>query len=296
MRGKDLLYDLNFIDEDLIEEAGADEMPECFKKINKISVLSGTGGVGSKKSSRQRLMAAAACLMLAVGVTAAVSQTDLFGMLDTGSDTGISNELNDTDASASCEDDGLLSGTAEDEESAADSSVTENASASDAAEAADSREASDSDSAEKAFAEDSKSSDAKAASGQSAQAEPDQKENQSSGYASEGFMDESSAEANSAPDEIIVASPNPNAGSSGSYGSSNSSGAKEIIGSAELTSYLGGLDYSEAVSSMQEEYIIFGADGITYYVNLTEGIAENSAGMTVLTEEQKASIAEMLEH
>ena len=35
MRGKDLLYDLSFIDDDLIQEAASDEMPECFKKGNK---------------------------------------------------------------------------------------------------------------------------------------------------------------------------------------------------------------------------------------------------------------------
>lgn len=35
MRGKDLLYDLSFIDDDLIQEAHRMRWHECFKKGNK---------------------------------------------------------------------------------------------------------------------------------------------------------------------------------------------------------------------------------------------------------------------
>lgn len=332
MRGKDLLYDLSFIDDDIVQEAAAEETPECFKKGDK-SRKDGAGSAVTRKRSRQRLIAAAACLMLAVGVTAAVSQTDLFGMLDRGTSETVGNDAENAQAgiyngSDSAADKGGLTADAPDggENDAASGYVAQDQRA-DAAgeadqgstlkkEAAASGSASNGSSGTSASANNKKNNEA-ASSGR---ADSSNSSDQMVGSGLQSGTGESSS--NDAPvmspapdlsegapgsdlgasgvgradDTLNDAAPSaPSAGSSGGGGGSSASAA-QIINSSELASYLRALDYTGSISAVSAEYTVVDPTyGSSYYVNLTEGFARSAVGQAKLTEAQKAHINQLIQ-
>ena len=77
--------------------------------------------------------------------------------------------------------------------------------------------------------------------------------------------------------------------SSGGGGSSNSNDAASnasVITLQKLADYLAGLDYTGTVSGSDAEYIVSSGSGAVYYVNLTEGSVRTADGEAKLTAAQ----------
>lgn len=327
MRGKDLLYDLSFIDDDIVQEAAAEETPECFKKGDK-SRKDGAVSAVTKKRSRQRLMAAAACLMLAVGVTAAVSQTELFGILDRGTSETIDSDAEhaqsgmDDGSSSSADQEDLMAGMADSGENDTDLGYGAEDQRSDAVGESDQSSALKKEAVASGGASNGSSGASENESNRKnneavSSGRADNSNDQTAGNGLQNGMGESSA------NDSLVMSPAPdlsesaagsNAGASsgsggdtlgdaapsspsaGASGGGSSASAAQIISSPELASYLRALEYSGAISNGSAEYTVVDlSDGSAYYVNLTEGFARSAVGQAKLTEAQKAHIKQLLQ-
>lgn len=329
MRGKDLLYDLSFIDDDIVQEAVAEEMPECFKKGDK-SRKDGARSAVVKKRSRQRLMAAAACLMLAVGVTAAVSQTDLLGILDRRTPETVSNDAEhaqsgmDSGSEADTDQDSLMAGAEDSSENDAALGYVDEDQLADAAGEADQGSAlkkapiSGGASYRSSGASEShKENNGAASSGradscnssgqmsgnelQSGAAEGPKKDAPVMGIAPD--LSESApgsdvgASSGSGGDTLNdAATSDTSTGANNGVGGGSSASAVQIISSPELASYLRDLKYSSAISNGSAEYaVVDPADEIVYYVNLTEGFARSTVGQAKLTDAEKTHIKQLLQ-
>ena len=322
MRGKDLLYDLSFIDDDIVQEAAAEETPECFKKGEK-SGNDGAGSAVAKKRSRQRLIAAAACLMLAVGVTAAVSQTDLFGILDRGTSETVGNDAEhaqvgtDNESSSAADQDNLTADAAASGENGADDKIVDAAGEADKGSALK-KEATPSGGASYGSSGASESYKENNGSASSSRADSGSSDQMVGSGVQSGAAEGSKYDApvmspmpdlsESAPGSDAGASPGngddtlgdtatsaPSSGASSGGGGSSASAA-QIISSPELASYLRALDYTGGISAGSAEYtVVDQTDGSAYYVNLTEGFARSAVGQVKLTEAQKAHIKQLLQ-
>lgn len=321
MRGKDLLYDLSFIDDGLIQEAASDEMPECFKKGNKAGKgINDVNAVSrSRQRSRRRLIAMAACLMLAVGVTAGLSQTDMWPWINMGN--SVNGGAHDDTAGAPDKgngDDKLLVRAPNDSSDleASEDAVSEDVDGSSAGGAGAVTDG-NTDSAKKYSGSQKEYAGSQGSSGASSI-----KNGNSTGgkYDAAVLPGSGSTDAGyGAGDDRVdtsVMSPGPgaadedgNSGSSGSTaaggapdtngsggssssgggGSSNSNDAASnasVITSQKLADYLAGLDYTGTVSGSDAEYIVSSGSGAVYYVNLTEGSVRTADGEAKLTAAQ----------
>lgn len=326
MRGKDLLYDLSFIDDDIVQEAASDEMPECFKKGDKAGKdtigSNGTNvGMRSKQRSRRRLIAMAACLMLAVGVTAGLSQTDMWSWINTGksADVGEYDEMPNDTAGAPDKgngDDELLMGASDDSSDveASEDSISEDANESSALSAnrensAGSNNSQKEDSGKKYSYSGSSSSSNENASSENSYDAAILPGSGASGnnYGSTGDVQDTpvmSPGPGASDDESSGADTSdstagggaPDAGdtndssAAGGGGSSNSNDSaasgSSVIVSNELADYLSGLKYTDTFSNAGVEYTVSSGSGAVYYVNLTEGFARTADGETKLTAAQ----------
>ena len=321
MRGKDLLYDLSFIDDDLVQEAASDEMPECFKKGNKAG--KGTNDVNaasrSKQRSRRRLIAMATCLMLAVGVTAGLSQTDMWPWINM--ENSVSNETHDDTAGApdkGNDDDKLLVRAPDDSSDleASEDAVSEDVDGSSAGGAGAVTDG-NTDSNKKYSGSQKEYASSKGSSGASSTKNDSSTGDKydaavlpgsgstDAGYGAgddradtpvmspaPGAADE---DRNSGSSESTAAGGAPDtngsggSSSSGGGGSSNSNDAASnagVITSQKLADYLAGLDYTGTVSGSDAEYIVSSGSGAVYYVNLTEGSVRTADGEAKLTAAQ----------
>ena len=321
MRGKDLLYDLSFIDDDLIQEAASDEMPECFKKGNKAGKgINDVNAVSrSRQRSRRRLIAMAACLMLAVGVTAGLSQTDMWPWINMGN--SVNGGAHDDTAGAPDKgngDDKLLVREPNDSSDleASEDAVSEDVDGSSAGGAGAVTDG-NTDSAKKYSGSQKEYAGSQGGSGASSI-----KNGNSTGdkydaavLPGSGSTDAGYGAGDDRADTSVM-SPGPgaadedgNSGSSGSTaaggapdtnasggssssgggGSSNSNDAASnasVITSQKLADYLAGLDYTGTVSGSEAEYIVSSGSGAVYYVNLTEGSVRTADGEAKLTAAQ----------
>lgn len=284
MRGKDLLYDLSFIDDDIVQEAGSDEMPECFNKGNKAGNGMNSTNVESRsrQRSRCRLIAMAACLMLAVGVTAGISQTDMWSWINVEEHDG-SGEQSEPLLGASDTDDSENSFASEDAEASGDSESPDGGSmygmsgdsggvsAGGAGAVSDSRESSSAshDAQKKAV------TGSKYDTGNGSQESSTEKNTDAGSDNSENTQD------------MIVMSPNPWA-ADGNEGS--------VITSRELADYLSKLEYTGTVSNAEIEYTVSSGSGTVYYLNLTEGFARTDVGEAKLTSDQIEYIKTVMEN
>ena len=328
MRGKDLLHDLSFIDDDLVQEAASDEMPECFKKGNKAGKGANDANAGSRsrQRSRRRLIAMAACLMLAVGVTAGLSQTDMWSWIHTGesSDSGAHDKLQ---AGAPYDDEldaGTVSGASDDTYKKSD---TADASAADGG--VDVNE----DTADRAYDKNTgvnSSNEAQKENSGKKYAAGRPSESSSSGSRHDaGIMPGGSGSSNSGANgsdasDIPVMSPSPGAsdsenssdvnhdsedagdaeydtsagnassGSGGGAANGSQAAGNSVITSDELSAYLSGLEYSGSLSSAGSEYTVSGGNGTVYYINLTEGFARTANGEAKLTADQVKHIKNVM--
>lgn len=314
MRGKDLLYDLSFIDDDIVQEAASDEIPECFKKGDKAGKDT-NAATRAKQRSRRRLIAMAACLILAVGVTAGLSQTDMWSWINTGdnADSGAHDQIRDEASGAPDEENGdeILMGASD------AGSDTENAEDPGSAGGAGAVTDGNADSTKKYSGSQKEHTDGKGSSeasstknGSSSGDKYDAAVLPGSGSADAGYgsWDDradtpvmspnpgaSDEDGNSGSSESTAAGGAPDtngaggSSSSGSGGSSNSNDAASnasVITSQELADYLAGLDYTGTVSGSCAEYIVSSGSGTVYYVNLTEGSVRTADGEAKLTAEQ----------
>ena len=322
MRGKDLLYDLSFIDDDLVQEAASDEMPECFKKGNKAGKDTNDVNAGSRsrQRSRRRLIAMAACLMLAVGVTAGLSQTDMWSWINMGNSA--SGGAHDDTVGAPDKgngDDRLLVGAPNDSSDleASEDAVSEDVDGSSAGGAGAVTDG-NTDSTKKYSGSQKEYAGSKGSSGDSST----KNDNNSTGdkYDAAVLPGSGSTDAgygagdNRADTPVMSPGPgaadeNKNSGSSestaaggapdtngsggssssGGGGSSNSNDAASnagVITSQKLADYLAGLDYTGTVSGSDSEYIVSSGSGAVYYVNLTEGSVRTADGEAKLTAAQ----------
>lgn len=321
MRGKDLLYDLSFIDDDLIQEAASDEMPECFKKGNKAGKgINDVNAVSrSRQRSRRRLIAMAACLMLAVGVTAGLSQTDMWPWINMGN--SVNGGAHDDTVGAPDKgngDDKLLVRAPNDSSDleASEDAVSEDVDGSSAGGAGAVTDG-NTDSAKKYSGSQKEYAGSQGSSGASSI-----KNGKSTGdkydaavLPGSGSTDAGYGAGDDRADTSVM-SPGPgaededgNSGSSGSTaaggapdtngsggssssgggGSSNSNDAAlnaSVITSQKLADYLAGLDYTGTVSGSDAEYIVSSGSGAVYYVNLTEGSVRTADGEAKLTAAQ----------
>ena len=318
MRGKDLLYDLSFIDDDLIQEAASDEMPECFKKGNKAGKgINDVNAVSrSRQRSRRRLIAMAACLMLAVGVTAGLSQTDMWPWINMGN--SVNGGAHDDTAGAPDKgngDDKLLVRAPNDSSDleASEDAVSEDVDGSSAGGAGAVTDG-NTDSAKKYSGSQKEYAGSQGSSGASSikngnsigdkydaavlpgsgstdagYGAGDDRADTSVMSPGPGAADEEgnsgSTAAGSAPDT----NGSGGSSSSGGGGSSNSNDAASnasVITSQKLADYLAGLDYTGTVSGSDAEYIVSSGSGAVYYVNLTEGSVRTADGEAKLTAAQ----------
>ena len=321
MRGKDLLYDLSFIDDDLIQEAASDEMPECFKKGNKAGKgINDVNAVSrSRQRSRRRLIAMAACLMLAVGVTAGLSQTDMWPWINMGN--SVNGGAHDDTAGVPDKgngDDKLLVRAPNDSSDleASEDAVSEDVDGSSAGGAGAVTDG-NTDSAKKYSGSQKEYAGCQGSSGASSI-----KNGNSTGdkydaavLPGSGSTDAGYGAGDDRADTSVMspgtgaADEDGNSGSSGSTaaggapdtngsggssssgggGSSNSNDAASnasVITSQKLADYLAGLDYTGTVSGSDAEYIVSSGSGAVYYVNLTEGSVRTADGEAKLTAAQ----------
>lgn len=311
MRGKDLLYDLSFIDDDIVQEAGSDEMPECFKKGNKAAngIKSTNAGSRGKQRSRRRLIAMAACLMLAVGVTAGISQTDMWSWISMEDHNG-DGELGEPVLGASDTD---ASGNSDSAKDASDSN-SENISGEscDVADSTDEGGSGVSAGGAGAVSDSRNSSSLGHAAQKKTEANSKHNAGNGSTEGSTGKENDTDADTPENTQDMIVMSPNPWAsdGDEGSADSSestaaggaqgmpgsegigssnsgeNSSSESSVINSQELVDYLSGLQYTCNVGSEGIEYTVNSGNGTVYYLNLTENFARTDTGETKLTSDQ----------
>ncbi len=310
MRGKDLLYDLSFIDDDIVQEAASDEMPECFKKGDKAGKGSNgangaNDGMRSKQRSRRRLIAMAACLMLAVGVTAGLSQTDMWSWINTGGSANVGEHDERSNDTAGAPDNGngddeLLMGASSDsgDVETSEDSISEDSDESSAVTSgsADSTQKYSSpqkehtgikngsensgDKYDAAILPGSGSSDTGYGAGDDMADTPVMTPNPGASDENGSNGDSESTAAGGAPDA------NGAGGSSSGGGGGSSDSNASVITSYKLTDYLAGLDYTGAISDSGVEYIISSGSGAVYYVNLTEGFSRNADGEAKLTAAQ----------
>ena len=328
MRGKDLLHDLSFIDDDLVQEAASDEMPECFKKGNKAGKGANDANAGSRsrQRSRRRLIAMAACLMLAVGVTAGLSQMDMWSWINTGrsSDSGAHDKLqagapyndeldagtasgasDDTYKESDTADASAADGGADVNEDAADRAYDQNAGVN------SSNEAQKENSGKKYAAGTSSGSsssgsrhDAGIMPGGSGSADGGANGSDASDMpvmspspgasGSENSSDENSDGADYGNAGSDMAAGNASSGSGGSAANGSQAAGNSVITSNELADYLSRLEYSGSMSSAGSEYTVSGGDGTVYYINLTEGFARTANGEAKLTANQVKHIKNVM--
>lgn len=330
MRGKDLLYDLSFIDDDIVQEAASDEVPECFKKGDKAGKSSnGDSGTNarmrSKQRSRRRLIAMAACLMLAVGVTAGLSQTNMWSWINTGNPANVGEHDERSNDTAGAPDNGngedeLLMGAPDDGKlEAADDSANEDTAGSSALSVnnengAGSNNSQKEDSGKKysygSAATGNSSSEnsydasilpGSGASGNNYDSNGDMQDTPVMSPAP-GASDEESSSADASGSMAGGGAPDAgdaNGGSeSGGGGSSNSNDSaasgSSVIVSQELAGYLSGLKYTGTFSNAGVEYTVNSGSGAVYYVNLTEGFARNADGEAKLTAAQMQYIKSVM--
>lgn len=324
MRGKDLLYGLNFIDDDLVEEASQDGQPVCFRgnaagsgttDAEKGSVKAAANAINLKVGSRRRLITAAACFMAALCVTASISQTSINDMLNYNS--GSSDSLNET--AGSMQDSGTvfgdIDGVSEDEDSmnGAVSEESEKNAAEDAEERAfadidlaDSIGFSDVNKKELQNYNNIKNDAYSPAAGNTNDLENDAA---SSAGVSDSRMDSSSE--TSEPSYPFESDSNAAAsgGSNSQSGAGNSGSGSENTGvdksgdaaavfdsldSAELIEYLSALKYSQKAYNSNYEHTVTAPDGTVYSINLSEGFVCSDGKKAVLTTEQVKEIRSLI--
>lgn len=324
MRGKDLLYGLNFIDDDLVEEAAQDGQPAYFMGNAAGSVTSGAekgsakaavNEINSKVGSRRRLITAAACFLAALCVTAAVYQTDINDILSYKS--GSSGHLNET--AGSMQDNGTvfgdIDGVSEDEDSM-------NGAASEESEKNADKDFFKYDADDVAFSE---SKDFSGVNKKELQNDTNMKNDASSPAAGNtNDIENDAASSSDVSDSLHDNSPEAtepeypfqsggdaaaSGGSSSQSGAGNSSADSENIGadksgdaaavfdssdSAELIEYLSALKYSQKAYNSDYEHTATAPDGTVYGINLSEGFVCSDGKKAILTAEQVKEIRSLI--
>lgn len=303
MRGKDLLYGLSFIDDDLVEEAGDNKRHMCFGENTDSGISEDAGnifnetaanGINNKRSRRRRLISAA-CFIMAVGA-AAVSQIDMNDILFADKDIPV-NESSGNSLENGTDFDGLENGAEYSDADAGDSSsVNENINKEESA--GSGSQASNDRYLDSGYEENYKKNDGgQNYSGSiSSEISPE--------TADEAENSESSGSGVSEPSS----STDPGAGgaqSGGSGGSGGDSAANggnagenpaiyDSAGSSELVKYLAGLEYSQKAYKGDAEYTVTAKNGTIYEINLSAGLVRNGEKQAELTEEQIQEIRSLI--
>ncbi len=261
MRGKDLLYGLSFIDDDLVEEAGNNELHMCFgentysgisEDVGNIFNETAANGINNKRSRRRRLISAA-CFIMAVGA-AAVSQIDMNDILFADKDIPV-NESSGNSLENGTDFDGLENGA----------------------------EYSDADAGDSSSVNESKEE----GSGSGSQASNNSYLN--SGY-EENYKKNDCGENYSGGDS--AANSGEDAANSGNAG--GNAAIYDSAGSYELVKYLAGLEYSQKAYKGDAEYTVTTKNGTIYEINLSAGFVRNGEKQAELTEEQIQEIRSLI--
>lgn len=308
MRGKDLLYGLSFIDDDLVEEAGNNELHMCFventddrisEDAGNISNETAANGINNKRSRRRRLISAA-CFIMAVGA-AAVSQIDMNDILFADKDIPV-NESSGNSLENGTDFDGLENGA---EYSDADEGESSSVNAGKQEGVGSGSQASNDRYLESGYEENYKKNDV---------------EQNYSGSISSEISPETADEAeNSASSGSCVSAPSNSAdsgaggaqsgGSGGSGGDSAANSGEDAAnggnagentaiydseGSFELVKYLSELEYSQKAYKGDAEYTVTAKNGTIYEINLSAGFVRNGEKQAELTEEQIQEIRSLI--